>query len=397
VTGPALLAAALALALAGSVGRAGAQEYSPSGAGQGQRVGADSVVSADALAASDETESSTTFDLAGVWQVARHVQLAARPVIYRDRQGEWDVDVYQLAVRVDRPGRVRLRWEAGYLPSPVGILALETRADQNPLIVPATSYTATLPPFEAGTPAVQLASSLYPLAAQASASGAHFDGRVAVLGSSPVRVRPLTGEDKPPASPQLALGGGITPYIGLRLGASFVHGRYATANEVADPSRGDRMATILGLDADYSFGYTRLYADWQRNTYERASDNAVATALTVTAVRTLSPRWFTAARVERQTTSSMLETAAPTDWPGDAPSAVGDGYGSYGGHTYYATRPKASAEWLDAGAASVEAVVGYRLTPEITFRAGYLGYRAFGDDEIEHHAVVSIVWARRWR
>jgi hypothetical protein len=39
----------------------------------------------------------------------------------------------------------------------------------------------------------------------------------------------------------------------------------------------------------------------------------------------------------------------------------------------------------------------YRLTPEVTLRAGYPGYRAFGDPEIEHHATASMVWARRWR
>ena len=230
----------------------------------------------------------------------------ARPVITRGYDGAWHADIYQLAVRYDRPGDVRWRLEAGYLLSPVGILPLESRADQNPMIVPTASYTSYLPTFEAGTPPVQLATGLYPLGAQATASATHWDLRAGVLGSSPVRVRPLTG-DRPPGAPQLAFGGGVTPLTGLRIGGSFVYGRYAKASEVAVPSTGDRMATIVGFDADYAFGFTRFYVDWMHNAYERADGTTIGTALTATAVRTLTPRWYLAGRVQRQTTSDSLQ------------------------------------------------------------------------------------------
>jgi hypothetical protein len=387
-----------ALAVLGLASGASAQEYSGGGRPPTATVAADSVMSADTLAAADGRESSATFDFAGVWRLASRVELAARSVIYRGRDGEWDADVYQLVVRYDRPGAIRLRWEAGYLPSPIGILPLESRADQNPVILPATSYTASLPSFEEGTPSVQLSSPLYPLALQVTASAARWDARAALLGSSPVRVRPLTGANKPPASPQIALGGGVTPHIGLRLGASFARGPYAKASEVTDPSRGDRIATVVGLDADYSVGYTRAYVDWVRNAYQRASDSAVATSLTATAVRTLSPRWFAAARLQRQTTSNLLEAEAyPGDFGGYETS--NDGGGS-NGYAYHASLPRYAAEWVDAGPAaalSLESIVGYRLTPDMTFRFGYLGYRVFGDSEIEHHATASVVWVRRWR
>ncbi len=375
---------------------AAAQEYQPAPA-PGARVGADSVMSADSLSTSNGQRETATLDLAGVWRLRPGMELAARPVLYRNRAGEWRADVYQLAVRFDRPGAIRWRWEAGYLPSPVGILSLETRADQNPLILPATSYTAALPSFEEGTPTVQLASPLYPLAVQATAFAAHWDARAAVLGSSPVRVRPLTGADKPPAAPQLAVGGGVLPCIGLRLGGSFVYGRYASAAEVADPSRGDRTATTVGLDADYSFGYTRVYADWVHTAYERATDTARASVLTLSAVRTLSPRWFVAVRAQREATSNRLEAPAYQDGP----------YGG-DGHTYYLSAPRHEAAWVDAGPASafsVESSAGYRLTPGVTFRIGYVGYRAWAPstgsgqaaEGLSHHAAASIVWSRRWR
>src|SRR4029078_2144176 len=121
-----------------------------------------------------------------------------------------------------------------------------------------------------------------------------------VLCSSTARTRQLTGEDKPPAAPQLAVGGGVTPFIGLRLGASFERGVYARASELAVPSTGDRHATIVGLDADYSVGFTRVYADWIQGVFDRATGSTTGRTLTVTGVRTLSARLYIAARPERE-------------------------------------------------------------------------------------------------
>ncbi len=45
---------------------------------------------------------------------------------------------------------------------------------------------------------------------------------------------------------------------------------------------------------------------------------------------------------------------------------------------------------------SVETVAGLRLTPELTVRAGYYGYREFGEPDLESHAACSIVWTQRW-
>ena len=67
---------------------------------------------------------------------------------------------------------------------------------------------------------------------------------------------------------------------------------------------------------------------------------------------------------------------------------------------YYQSAPVSAAAWVDAGpgsAFSIETAAGYRLTPEVTFRIGYVGYRAWTSDALSHHAAVSIVWSHRWR
>src|SRR5215831_9174886 len=299
-----LIAAFCAVALMAST--ASAQEI-PSGSGSStERVGIDSVTSADVYAGGDEHKGSAVFDISAAWRVASHLQVSFRPVISRNLDGDWDTNVYQAAIRYDHPGRLMVRFEGGYLPSPIGILPLESRADQNPMITPAQNYDAWLPYFERGTPWVQLTSGLYPLAAQVTAAAEHWDLRAAVLGSSTARTRPLTGDDKPASAPQLALGGGVTPVIGLRLGASFERGVYAKASELAVPATGDRHATIVGLDADYSFGYTRVYADWIQGVFDRRTGSTTGRALTVTGVRTLSPRWYVASRVQHESTTDAL-------------------------------------------------------------------------------------------
>ena len=369
--------------------RAAAQEYGATSPDSTARAGVESVVSGDSFTDTDSQHGIATFDVAAAWRPSRRVTIDARPVITRDYNGAWHADIYQLAVRYDRPGDVRWRLEAGYLLSPVGILPLESRADQNPMIVPTASYTSYLPTFEAGTPPVQLATGLYPLGAQATASATHWDLRAGVLGSSPVRVRPLTG-DRPPGAPQLAFGGGVTPLTGLRIGGSFVYGRYAKASEVAVPSTGDRMATIIGFDADYAVGFTRFYVDWMHNAYERADGTTIGTALTATAVRTLTPRLYMAGRVQRQTTSDSLQQRLVTY-----------GYPSYSTGTYAAYRPSGVSllEWVNVGSAdslSVEAIAAYRISTDVTAKGGYLGYRFFGVDALDNRAELQIVWTRRW-
>jgi hypothetical protein len=44
----------------------------------------------------------------------------------------------------------------------------------------------------------------------------------------------------------------------------------------------------------------------------------------------------------------------------------------------------------------VEETVGYRLTPDVTFRVSHRARRAFGQTPFQNQLAASIVWAHRW-
>jgi hypothetical protein len=43
-----------------------------------------------------------------------------------------------------------------------------------------------------------------------------------------------------------------------------------------------------------------------------------------------------------------------------------------------------------------EEVLGYRLTPEITVRAGHRARQGFGRPGFDHQYAVALVWWKRW-
>jgi hypothetical protein len=108
-------------------------------------------------------------------------------------------------------------------------------------------------------------------------------------------------------------------------------------------------------------GFTRVTGEWIVDRFETASDPAISRGYTVLAVRTLSPRVFVAGRTSRVST--------PVYTP--------------------AGRVRRSAVGADA-------TLGYRVTPEVTLRAGYQGVRGYGVPDWEHAVATSIVWSKRW-
>ena len=77
--------------------------------------------------------------------------------------------------------------------------------------------------------------------------------------------------------------------------------------------------------------------------------------------QTLAPRWFVAGRVERMASPLVLPTGV-----------------------------------RQQRFSSAEEVLGYRLTPELTLRAGHRARRGFGRPDFDHQVAVFIVWWRRW-
>jgi hypothetical protein len=325
----------------------------------------DAVVSADGDSGSQVSRKTTTWiDVFGAVRLAEGLDVRARPVVYRRAfDGKWQTQVYEMALRYERPGRIGLRLDAGQFPSPLGLSLLENRPDVNPVISQHSTLYLPVPRFEGGTPTAFLLAASYPLGAQVTTSGALWDVRAALTDSSPVRARPLIGANKPPRMRNVIVGGGITPRAGLRVGASFARGGYAANRELRDPAEGNREATIGQVEGEWSFGYTRIAGEWLWTRREMALGDAAVDGGWIELVQTLSPRVFTATRYDDQRTS----------WTSPASVRREEPY------------------------RRVEATLGFRVAPTVTVRGSYMtrkGYVVFfWDDQV----LASIVWARKFR
>lgn len=322
----------------------------------------------DTSAAADETLdgrgnmiTGATFDAIVSADLGAGFEAIVRPFAQRLTTGEWNRQIWVAAARYERRGRVGLRVDAGLIPSPVGATTLMLRPHLNPTIsLPAAAFTP-LPPVEASSPRTTLLGVIYPWGVNATVSSSLWDARVAVIDTSPLRSRRIFADANPPRFANLVLGGGVTPVIGLRIGASVTHGGWQRAGENPTVSA-DRDATVVTVEGDFSVRYTRVLAEWVRSAYEIGAGDVSSTGWFAQAQQTITPRWFAAARVERMQSPAISPLAALTD--------------------------------LDF--AGTEAVVGYRVTSEITLRVGHRARRGFGRPEFDHVAQASVVWWKRW-
>ena len=157
-------------------------------------------------------------------------------------------------------------------------------------------------------------------------------------------------------------GAGVTPMMGLRLGVSFAHGAYLTQRELVAPAS-DRQMTMVGMEGEYAFGYTKLSGELLRTAFDTAGDPAVAYEWFAQGTHTLSPRWFVAARHEG--------TSAPVEGKG----------------VIYLQQPTLKI---------VEATLGFRVTPEITLRGSYYTREFYGRTTWDRQGGAQLVWTRRW-
>ena len=108
----------------------------------------------------------------------------------------------------------------------------------------------------------------------------------------------------PSATLRPAVGGGITPIVGLRLGGSFTVGRTSTRTTRPRCRRGrawtDFHQRVAALDASYAHGYLETHAEAARGSYD-VPDRGSITGFTYygEAKYTFTPRFFVAVRVER--------------------------------------------------------------------------------------------------
>ena len=338
-----------------SAGSAAAQQATPS------RLAVDTSAAIDQTVDRDgHLTTGVLADAVGSLALGRGFEGIVRPFVQRLGSGEWNRQVWVAAVRYERPGPVAVRVDGGLIPSPVGLSNLTLRPHLNPTMAQPASLFTPLPAAMTGAPRANLLGAVYPYGVHATLSGSRWDVRAAVIDSSPLRPRRVFAETNPPRFANVVVGGGVTPVVGMRVGASLTQGGWLRAGESAAIAR-DADATVLTVESDVSFRYTKLAGEWVRDALQTAGGGVVASGWFVQGQQTLTPRWFTAARVERMsaprlTSSGALETQRFT---------------------------------------GVEETIGFRLTPELTLRAGHRARRGFGVPGYTHQASISLVWWRR--
>lgn len=321
------------------------------------RVAVEAVVSASTTSEAAD-DPFLMFDLVSTVRLGGGWDAVFRPWARRMPGGDWGTELYQAQIRYTSSTRVPFRVDAGIIPSPLGLATLELKADRNPTIDAPFYYFVPLPPFDGHFDGVTLMSGGYPLGVVVTTSGERWDARGGVTDDTPARPRDVLHEPGTSHGPQLIAGGGITPVAGLRLGAGFARGRYRAAADAAPALN----ATVFNLEGEYAIGYTKISGEWIVDRFETTTiAPAVARGFNLEALRTLTPRWFAAARLVR---ASSPVLAGPL--PGRR------------------------------SAASAEATIGYRLTPQLTLRAGYQTSTRFGRPDWDHTAAASLVWAQRW-
>jgi len=312
----------------------------------------------------DESGNTTTnfiVDAVGSIRLSKRFEALTRPYLQRSASGEWNWQVWVAEVRYERPGAVGVRVDAGLIPSPVGYANLLLRPHLNPTIAQPASLFQPLPQVQAAGPRATLLGAVYANGASVTVSGRHWDARTAIIDTSPLRTRRTFYNDNPPHFANVIAGVGITPFVGLRVGATVTHGGWQRAGESPVITR-DRDATIVNIESEFSYRYTQIAGEWTRDVLQTSIDREIASGWFIQARQTLAPRWFVAGRVERM----------------DAGAATVTGLR------------------IPQRLIGVEEVVGFRVTPEITIRAGHRARETFGRNDFVQNGEVSVVWSKRW-
>jgi hypothetical protein len=141
----------------------------------------------------------------------------------------------------------------------------------------------------------------YPVGIKVSGEGHGFDYRAGLVSLPTTHVG---YEPEPTSRLRPAIGGGYTPIVGLRFGASFTRGPYLSKDLPNAALNGrpwtDYQQSVIALDAQFSRGYLETHAEAARGAYDIAGRSAI-TGFTYygEAKYTFTPRFFLATRLER--------------------------------------------------------------------------------------------------
>jgi hypothetical protein len=174
--------------------------------------------------------------------------------------------------------------DVGKMTPIIGAFAPRHFSTRNPLIGTPDGYTPQ-----------------YPVGAKVSGRVSIFDYRVAMV-SLPTTHVGYQPEPSPILRP--AVGGGITPIVGLRLGGSFTVGSYLNKDDSLSLPAGtawsDFHQRVAAFDASYARGYLETHVEAARGTYDIPARGSIAGFTYYGEVKyTFTPRFFLAGRVER--------------------------------------------------------------------------------------------------
>jgi len=337
------------------------------------RYSIESAIAVDEFAGENSVHSpQIIIDVSAAMRVGTRWQIYVRPWFRMPRpnapgqpQPDWDKELYQAGVRYERAGPLAARVEAGYILSPIGLGLFDVRPGANPTIAPHLSYLQPMPTFDPTVrPRVSAVAATYPLGGQLTVSTARWDARGAVINAAPTRIYAVGAVTNPAQTPIVVVGGGITPVIGLRLGAALAHGLYATSDELTVAERGGRAMTMTSGEGEWAFGGTKIAGEILRTAFDTiGGTTSTAYEFFIQGQQTLTPRWFAASRFEG--------TSAPPLVNGIVPG-------------------------VRTELRIFEATVGYRLSPDVTLRGSYYTRRPYGATTWTDQVGASVVWARRW-
>jgi hypothetical protein len=302
------------------------------------------------------------FDALVTVGLGSHVEAVARPFVQRLTSGEWNKQIWVAELRYQRTGNIGMRVEGGLIPSPVGYANLLLRPHLNPTIALPSSLFTPLPAPERGAPRVDLLGAVYAYGVASTVAATHWDARAAVIDTSPLRPRRIFSPTNPPHFYNVVVGGGVTPFVGFRMGVTYTYGGWLRAGEAPGVTR-DEDARILSIESEFAFRYTNIAGEWTHDRIETTGGDRTASGWFVQGQQTLTPRWFAAGRVEHMQAPALTAVT-----------------GAFDEQHFNGT----------------EEIVGFRVNREITLRAGHRAREVFGRPGFTHSAEVSVVWWRRW-
>jgi hypothetical protein len=189
--------------------------------------------------------------------------------------------------------------DAGKITMPLGGFAARRFSWRNPLVGQPDAYPV-----------------LYPYGVSVSGAVSIFDYRAAIV-SLPTVHEDYSPEPTHAARPVVGLG--ITPVIGVRLGAGFTWGPYLNDTLTSSQLDGRKWTSyrqrVWVADLAASHGYFELYAEAGVSEYDvpRTAEPVQGFAYFVEGKYTFTPRFFAAVRLERND-YPFIRPVSPTFW-----------------------------------------------------------------------------------